>query len=117
MIHQKKKYWETPELIAARSEAVRLHTGLKYTTVEIGNELGKSPTQIWRWLKAARVFQPISPKEAGEKRHLKYAARSAARKKRVQEMVTLKAKERLSRLYVCKECKSPFRPVIGFQDC
>ena len=37
MAYQKvaKKKWETPDLIAARSEAVRLHTTLKYSTVEI----------------------------------------------------------------------------------
>jgi transposase-like protein len=115
MIHQKKKYWETPELIAARSEAVRLHKALKYTTVEIGNELGKSPTQIWRWLKAAQVFQPISPKEAGEKRRLMCAVQKAARIKRMQEIVALKARERLARLYICKECGTKFKPIIKFQ--
>jgi transposase-like protein len=115
MTYQKKKYWETPELITARSAAVRLHTTLKYTTVKIGNELGKSPTQIWRWLKAARVFRPISPKEVGEKRRLMCAAQKAARIKRMQEIAALKARERLARLYICKECGMKFKPVIKFQ--
>jgi predicted DNA-binding protein (UPF0251 family) len=118
MAYQKvsKKKWETPELIAARLEAVRLHTTLNYSTVKIGKELGKSQTQIWRWLKAARVFKPASPKEVGEKLRLKFAPQKAERMKRMQEMAELKAMERNSRVYICKECGIKFKPTIKFQE-
>jgi hypothetical protein len=116
MIYQKKKYWETPELIATRSEAVRLHTVLKYTTVEIGNELGKSPTQIWRWLKAARVFQPVIPKQTSEKQKLSLAsAHRMIRMEYKREIAALKVIDRHSRLHLCKECGIIFKPVIGIQ--
>jgi len=120
MAHQKvfkrKKPWKTPELIAARSEAVRLHTSLKYSLGEIGKALGKRRHQIWRWLKAAKVFRPTTQKEAGAKLRLKYAAQKAARIKRVQEVVALKAMERLSRIYICKECGIKFNPVNKIQE-
>lgn len=116
MVQKKKKYWETPELIAVRAEAVRLHTTQKYTTVKIGSELGKSPTQIWRWLKGAGVFQPISPKELGEKIRLKHAARKSERIKRMQETAELRRIERLSRIFICKECGNKFRPTSKIQQ-
>jgi transposase len=117
MAYQKvaKKKWETPDLIAARSEAVRLHTTLKYSTGEIAKAVGKSRTQIWRWLKAARVFQPVTPKETAEKYRLVRARQRATRMKQQQEMAALKAMERLSRLYLCKECGIKFKPATGFQ--
>lgn len=115
-VFKKKMPWETPELIAARSEAVRLHTTLKYSTGEIGKALGKSSPQIRLWLIAANVFQPTSPKETGAKLRLKYAAQKAARIKRMQEMVELNAMERLSRIHICKECGIKFNPVNKIQE-
>jgi hypothetical protein len=115
-VFKKKKPWETPELIAVRAECIRLHTAMKFPAVEIAKLLGKNPIQIRRWLKAAKVFQPTSPKETGAKRSLICAPRRAERIKRMQEMVALKAIERLSRFYICKECGIKFNPLNKFQE-
>lgn len=113
---KKKKYWETPELIAARSESVRLHTELKYSVAEIAKVVGKSRTQIWMWLKAAGVFQKLTPKQIAEKRRPIWSAQTAMRMKHKQETVALKAMERLSRLYLCKECGLKYKPAVRFQE-
>jgi len=116
MIYQKKKYWETPELIAARLEAVRLHKSLKLSTVEIGNKIGKSPTQIWRWLKTAGVFQSADPKQTAKKQKFSIAsAYEAMRMEYKREVVALKAIDRHARLHLCKECGIVFKPTIGIQ--
>jgi hypothetical protein len=113
---KKKKYWETPELIAARSESVRLHTELKYSVAEIAKGVGKSRTQIWMWLKAAGVFQKLTPKQIAEKRRPIWSAQTAIRMKHKQETAALKAMERLSRLYLCKECGNKYKPAVRFQE-
>ncbi len=115
-VGKKKRYWDTRELIAARSESVRLHTESRYSVAEIAKVVGKSRTQIWRWLKAAGVFQPLTPKQIAEKRRPIWSAQTAMRMKHKQETAALKAMERLSRLYICKECGIKFKPTIKFQE-
>ena len=115
-VEKKKKPWETPELIAARAEAVRLHKSLKLSTVEIGNKIGKSPTQIWRWLKAEKVFQAAVPKQTAAKQKLSIAsAHEAIRMEYKREVAALKTIERHCRLHLCKECGIVFKPTIGIQ--
>jgi hypothetical protein len=113
---KKKKYWETPELIAAKAEAVRLHKSLKLSTVEIGNKIGKKPTQIWRWLKAEKVFQPAIPKQTAAKQKLSIAsAHEAMRMEYKREVAALKTIDRHCRVHLCKECGTVFKPTIGIQ--
>ena len=113
---KKNKPWETPELIAARSESVRMHTLLKYPAIKIAKLLGKNPNQIARWLTAAGIYKPLTAKQIAKIRRPVWLAQSAARKKRNQEMASIKTMERLSRLYICKECKISFKPTIKFQE-
>src|SRR5665213_3015995 len=116
-VFKKKKPWETPELIAARTECIRLHTVMKYPAGEIAKLVGKDKNQIRRWLIAANVFQRITPIQRVEKRNssLEYAHR-LIRKEYNREMTALKTIDRISELFVCKECGIAFKPKRGFQE-
>jgi hypothetical protein len=117
-VAKKKKYWETPELIAARSEAVRLHTALKYPAIKIAKILGKNPNQIARWLTAADVYKPLTPKQIAEIQKFSIAsAHEAILTGYKREISALEAIDRHTRVYLCKECRNIFIPVIGSQGC
>ena len=114
---KKKKPWETPELIAARSESVRMHSVLKYPAVKIARILGKNPNQIARWLTAAGVYKPLTPKQAAKmKTHSAASAHRLIRMEYKRETIALKAIDRLSEMCLCKECGLIFKPTLGFQE-
>ena len=114
---KKKKPWETPELIAVRTEAIRMHTVLKYPTNEIAKRLGRNPNSIFQWLKAANVYRLLTKEDLAE-RH-KFSTENAHRQIRMdykREMTALKAIDRLSELSLCKDCGNVFTPWSGIQN-
>lgn len=117
MTSQKKKYWETPELIAARAEAVRLHTVLEYPAIKIAKILDKNPNQIARWLTAAGVYKPLTGKQIAEIQKFSIAsAHEAILTGYKREISALEAIDRHTRIFLCKKCGNIFIPAIGFQD-
>jgi hypothetical protein len=79
--------------------------------------VGKSRTHVWRWLKAAEVFQKLTSKQIAEKH--KYSITSAHKAIRMEykrNLATLKAIDRSAELSLCKECGIIFKPAIGFQE-
>jgi hypothetical protein len=119
MAYQKvqKKAWETPELIAARAEAIRMHTVLKYSANDIAKILGKNINSIVQWLKAARVYRRLTKRQLA-KRH-KFSIKTAHRQMREsyeREIIALKKIDRSFELCLCKECGIIFKPLRGVQD-
>jgi hypothetical protein len=53
----KLHYRQTPEAIAAKAEAIRLHTLEDLSVNTIGFKLGKNPGTIQRWLKQEGVYK------------------------------------------------------------
>jgi transposase-like protein len=116
-VFKKKKPWETPELIAARTECIRLHTEMKYPVGDIAKLLNKTRNQIRRWLIAANCFQHITPRQRVERRNRSPEfAHRLIRAEYNRELTALKAIDRLSVLCVCKECGIVFKPKLGFQE-
>jgi Zn finger protein HypA/HybF involved in hydrogenase expression len=116
-VKTKKKPWETPELVFARTESVRLHTELKFPAVKIAKILNKNPNQIARWLTAAGVYKPLSPKQAARMRQPSLeSANRAILSQYLLEISRLKALEKLSEQCPCKECSKLFRPKLRVQE-